>query len=92
MATLGPTPAPLPAWIVFRYDLQKMSWEEVGVTHSGTAGDAFRELVLPPAYAAELPKAGEYRIFPLEGSAHLAVEFNLRDLDAPDERRTAASA
>lgn len=72
----------LPAWVVFRYDIQRACWEEVGMTHARTAVDAFRKVVLPPPNVAELPMGGRYRIFTTQDSAHLAVEFNLRDLDA----------
>lgn len=74
--------ADLPAWIVFRYDMQRDGWHEVGSCSAADAGAAFRHVVLPAPGVDCPPLLGQYRILSLEGSAHFGVELNLRDLDA----------
>jgi hypothetical protein len=72
----------LPAWLVLRHDIERMCWIEIGCRNAPDAGTAFRELVLPPKHEAiERQQLGEFRVLPLDGSAHIAVELNLRDLD-----------
>ena len=76
----------LRTWLVLRYDIQRDVWEEVGCTNAPDAGAAFRHVVVratDPA-VAHGPRVGEYRVVTLADSAHLGVEYSLRDLDAPE--------
>lgn len=68
----------MPNWIVLRFDLQCDAWREVACTAAPDPGSAFRTVVL--GANDDRSPVGEYRIFQLEGHAHLGVELTLRDL------------
>jgi hypothetical protein len=74
----------VPEFVVFRQDFQRGrdAWTEVGCARALDAGTAFRTVVL--ASNVDRSPVGEYRVLPLEGSAHLGVELTLRDLGAPE--------
>lgn len=78
-------------FIVFRRAEQWFdTWVSIGEIVAPDAGTAFRKVVLRPRGKPGADVHGEYRVFPMEGAAHLGAELHLhlRDLDAaePSER------
>lgn len=80
----------MPEFLVLKHDFQRGrgTWTEVERAEAPDAGSAFRAVVTPPNVVLPTAVVGEYLVLPLEGSAHLGVELNLRDLTAPSNPTT----
>lgn len=73
-----------PVWMVLRYEPEyDRMWREIGCVNMQDPGAAFRHVVFgPPNTRRDMPTPGEYRVVRIDTGAHIAVEINLRDLDA----------
>lgn len=75
-----------PEWLVLHYDVVRDAYVEIGCTRAGSADVAFRNLVLHPDQHFG-GRFGAYRVLPLEGAGHFAIELNVRDLDQKENPR-----